>query len=107
MSSLLDAQLENRFTERLLSSDFLPTNFEDGRPILMLLKVEYAKFLALKKTEEDYDATLLSPSPLVDAVWHAHILDTRSYRNANELLHGDYFFDDNFYFIHHDPSGAD
>jgi len=40
-------------------------------------EVEYRRFLSLKKW---YPGISLVPSKLVDKIWHAHILDTRAYR---------------------------
>ena len=58
----------------------------------------YLAFLVLKAVSEDYDATQISPSEAVDEVWHAHILDTRHYRETCTLLCGE--------FIDHDPDGG-
>ena len=60
---------------------------------------EYLKFLFLKAIAKDTDARHLSPSGEVDAIWHLHLLDTRSYMRAcNECL--------DVSFIHHDPNGG-
>ena len=61
---------------------------------------DYKKFLALKAAESDFYAALLSPSPQVDEVWHAHILDTLAYKEACEAMLGAGGF------IHHDPRGG-
>ena len=58
---------------------------------------EYLRFLALKASDQDWDAATLSPPEEVDAVWHAHILDTKSYAETCERLG---------HFIHHDPDGG-
>lgn len=55
----------------------------------------FDKFIEAKKLEQDWDGTRLSPSPLIDAVWHAVLLDTRRY----QALCGKKF-------IHHNPDGA-
>ena len=39
----------------------------------------YKQFMVLKGVNKDFDAWGLSPPPLVDEVWHEHILDTRGY----------------------------
>ena len=39
----------------------------------------YCQFIELKIVTEDWDATLLSPSPLIDMMWHQHIFDTNHY----------------------------
>ncbi|KAJ3352872.1 hypothetical protein GGF32_003536 [Allomyces javanicus] len=57
---------------------------------------EYRRFLILKVVHNDAHALLLSPSPVIDAVWHAHILDTRAYAAMNEHLPS---------VIHYEPKG--
>ena len=37
---------------------------------------DFKRFMALKAAHKDYYAALLSPSPGVDELWHALILDT-------------------------------
>lgn len=56
----------------------------------------YRAFFSLKQQEEDWNARKLSPAPIVDQVWHMHILDTLNYADA---CGGN--------FIHHDPRGGD
>ncbi|MDI6004316.1 glycine-rich domain-containing protein [Cobetia marina] len=46
---------------------------------------EYRRFLSLKAF---YPAVSLVPSKEVDALWHAHILDTRAYREDCHLVFG-------------------
>ena len=58
---------------------------------------QYLRFLALKAAAQDWYAAAISPPVEVDALWHAHILDTRSYRETCELLG---------HFIDHDPDGG-
>ncbi|KAJ3374540.1 hypothetical protein GGF31_007318 [Allomyces arbusculus] len=58
---------------------------------------EYRRFLVLKVAHNDGQAVLLSPSAIIDAVWHAHILDTRAYLAMNQRLP---------FWIHHEPKGA-
>ena len=41
--------------------------------------VAYKQFMVLKAVSKDFDATKFSPPPLVDEIWHEHILDTRGY----------------------------
>ena len=58
----------------------------------------YKQFMVLKAVSKDFDATKLSPPPLVDEIWHEHILDTRGYRA---------FCDAAFkQFVDHDPDGV-
>ena len=61
---------------------------------------DYKRFLAIRASVAESvnpEAMLLSPTDDMDAVWHAHILDTSSYKSACELLLGKNGF------IHHDP----
>ncbi|WP_219932527.1 hypothetical protein [Microbulbifer sp. YPW1] len=46
---------------------------------------EYRRFLTLKQM---YPGVSLVPSKLVDQVWHAHILDTRAYRQDCNTVFG-------------------
>ena len=65
------------------------------------LTIDFKRFLALKAAHKDYYAALLSPSPRVDQLWHALILDTLAYKEVCELLLGEGGF------IHHNPRGGD
>ncbi len=47
----------------------------------------YRDFLCLLDL---YPELLLSPTPLLDAIWHAHILDTRRYRQDCHILFGQF-----------------
>jgi hypothetical protein len=58
----------------------------------------YQQFLDLKGTLEDWNATILSPTSLVDQMWHQHILDTRHYEKYCQSVCGR--------MIHHDPEGG-
>jgi hypothetical protein len=53
---------------------------------------EYRRFLALIYV---YPNKSLVPSPLVDEIWHNHILDTQNYHKDCELIFGR--------FLHHCP----
>ena len=59
--------------------------------------IAYKQFLALKAACLDLDATKLSPPPLIDRVWHEHVLDTKHYAPACLAAFG--------HPIHHDPNG--
>ncbi|KNE54087.1 hypothetical protein AMAG_00089 [Allomyces macrogynus ATCC 38327] len=59
---------------------------------------EYRRFIALKVLASDVNDTLLAPSPLVGAVWAAHVLDTRAYAGMCSHLP---------FFPHHDPTLRD
>lgn len=52
---------------------------------------EYRKFMFLLATSEQF----MSPSKIVDKVWHQHILDTKAYAKFCDDIHGT--------FIHHVP----
>lgn len=60
---------------------------------------EYLSFLSLKAICNDWDATKLSPSAKVDAVWHLHILDTKQYAADCKKLCKQ--------MIHHNPDGTE
>jgi len=62
--------------------------------------VDYAKFIALKVLSGDFGACLLSPSPMIDRMWHLHILDTKSYSDFCKSI-----FPPIGPLIHHDPLG--
>ena len=57
----------------------------------------YKQFIELKVVYDDWNADLLSPSLLVDQVWHLHVLDTRAYNSSCIQLCDR--------LIHHDPDG--
>ena len=57
----------------------------------------YTQFLSLKAATLDIDAAKLSPPPLIDRVWHEHVLDTKHYAPACLAAFG--------HPIHHDPNG--
>ena len=46
---------------------------------------EYCRFLTLKRF---YPSVALVPSKTVDAIWHAHILNTRAYREDCQQVFG-------------------
>ncbi|PKM25318.1 MAG: hypothetical protein CVV09_11375 [Gammaproteobacteria bacterium HGW-Gammaproteobacteria-13] len=50
-----------------------------------LAELEYRRFLTLKRF---YPSVALVPSKAVDAIWHAHILDTRAYREDCQQVFG-------------------
>lgn len=74
---------------------------------------EYCRFLELKHLFRDVDALILSPSPLIDEIWHMHVLDTRNYEKDCKTAFDVYMqnrrfstSDGRFSFIHHDPARA-
>ena len=58
----------------------------------------YRQFLELKRIFEDWDATILSPSQVVDQMWHQHLLDVTNYCHDTILLCG--------HVVGHNPDGA-
>ena len=62
---------------------------------------EYTKFIFLKIKEHDVDATKLSPSSVIDEVWHYHMLMAKKYRDFNNRIYGL-----TKYFIDHNPEGG-
>ncbi|KAL3911113.1 MAG: hypothetical protein SGARI_001802 [Bacillariaceae sp.] len=55
----------------------------------------YRQFIKLKLQQEDWDATILSPSIMVDQVWHQHILDVGKYVKACQEYTGGHLIDHN------------
>jgi hypothetical protein len=80
----------SRFVPKLLKEE--PQSFPYA-PTAWSAIVEYKRFLALKKALPNLE---ISPSPLVDKVWHMHILDTRRYMKDCDYIFGSY--------MHHSPS---
>jgi len=63
---------------------------------------DYKKFLALRAmvtTMTSNDILMTSPTSSMDALWHAHVLDTREYQGCCEMLLGTSYRG----IIHHDP----
>ena len=60
----------------------------------------YARFVALKIFSGDFQTYKLSPSAMIDSMWHLHILDTRSYSEFCKDI-----FPPIGPLIHHDPFG--
>lgn len=93
-----DAMKATDALQRLDTVDLSALQEETGATHALL--GDYKKFLALKVAHQDFYASLLSPSPRIDELWHAHILDTLSYKEACEAMLGAGGF------IHHDPRGG-
>ena len=83
---------------RLDAVDFTPLQQETGASEAVL--EDFKRFLALKAAHNDFYAALLSPSPRVDELWHALILDTLAYKETCEHMLGAGGF------IHHNPRGG-
>jgi len=71
------SRLKYKYTESS-EAEMTPEEWEAG-------ELEYRRFLTLKYF---YPAVSLVPSQQVDAIWHAHILDTRAYREDCEKVFG-------------------
>ena len=100
-SSLFPAHQAIVTTALNLDLDFLAPFLIANLPSVDIpqLLLEYKKFLAIKVIAEDTSAPLLlSPSILIDQVWHAHLLDTAKYRAACSELGVT---------IDHNPAGAE
>ena len=69
---------------------------------------EYRKFMIMKLLMKDYDekSTQLSPSPIVDLVWHTHILFTKNYYDFCKKCFRNNAMRKAFHFVHHDPDGT-
>ena len=70
----------------------------------------YRQFMSFKRQTADYDATLLSPPPMLQRVWQQHILDVHHYAAACEeycshLIHHNP--DDGVYSLAHGRMGED
>ncbi len=71
-----------------------PSEAEMTLEKFLLAEQEYRRFLSLKKMYPNID---LVPSKLIDTFWHAHILDTKAYREDCQNVFG-YFLDHYPYF---------
>lgn len=58
----------------------------------------YRQFIKLKLKKKDWHATRLSPSSVIDLVWHDHILHVEQYVQACQSYAG--------HLIGHNPNGA-
>jgi hypothetical protein len=80
----------SRFVPKLLkeeSEDFPSEAFAKSAIL------EYKRYLAIK---QKFPKIEIAPSPIVDKVWHMHILDTKQYMRDCNLIFGEY--------MHHGPS---
>jgi len=69
VSELNFQRLKHKMTETT-EAEMTAEQWDEG-------ELEYRRFLSLKQW---YPGVSLVPSKLVDKIWHAHILDTRAYR---------------------------
>lgn len=60
---------------------------------------QYRIFIEAKVDTNDFKAEILSPSPIVDVIWHAHILNSMDYIPFCQYVTGDLIY------IHHNPDG--
>ena len=67
---------EYGFTLRLAKENYWPRNFTEEAV------VEYKKFIYLAAVCD----FMVSPSPIVDCVWHQHLIYTQSYNNLCNLI---------------------
>lgn len=80
-----------KMAEELAATNELPIELA-----LRAVNEFFDAFIPIKKHTKDWNAAVVSPSPLVDAVWHMAVLYTAQYR----ALCGRKFID-------HNPNGAD
>jgi hypothetical protein len=89
-----DLELDlSRFVPKLLKKE--PEMFT-SESIVWTAIFEYKRYLIMKK---NFPKLELAPSPLVDEVWHMHILDTRQYMKDCDRIFG--------FYVHHAPSFGD
>ncbi len=63
------------------------------------IKLEYMKFFILKHMFDDSEAPfILSPSGVIDSIWHEHIIRTKNYMEMCLKVFGKMY--------HHDPASA-
>lgn len=104
----MDAQiLLDRMQTLILNNMLTPlvSNYLDMDPTRSVLAAredlaEYVHFLGLKAMARDYDARIYSPSPVIDIIWHLHIVDTKNYAAVCATLLGEPRL------LHHDPAFA-
>lgn len=58
---------------------------------------EYRNFMFAKQQTRDEEGLILSPCPIVDTIWHTHILFTEDYQKFCETIIG--------FYVHHRPNG--
>jgi hypothetical protein len=81
--------LFNEINFESLDCDFLKGQFMSfGLPNVefKIALIEFVRFMLLKLHMRDYEGKVLSPTPLMDAVWHTAILNTRVYVDMMALL---------------------
>lgn len=88
--TLIDARVRSIDLERLKRK--LQEERGWTQDTLNAMERQYRQFLTLKLRFPEHE---LVPTRFIDEMWHAHILDTRSYARDCELVFG--------YFLHHYP----
>jgi large subunit ribosomal protein L40e len=86
---VLGNDLFNIFNFKTLDCDFLRGQFMSfGIPNVefKVAIVEFIRFMLLKFHMRDFEGKVLSPTPLMDAVWHTAILNTRVYEAIMTVL---------------------
>jgi hypothetical protein len=58
------------------------------KQLLRAAVVEYCRFLTLKVAAFDRAAKILSPSVIIDQIWHLHVLDTKRYEAECKMICG-------------------
>lgn len=84
-NGLLSAEVQRLNFDRLKHKMTQSAESEMSEDEWDLGEKEYRRFLTLKTL---YPAVTLVPSKQVDTIWHAHILDTRAYRDDCNAVFG-------------------
>jgi hypothetical protein len=82
-----------RISWKILNDDSMNRIEDISQETVEISEKEYRRFLTLKAENPD---VRLTPTPLMDLFWHAHILDTMSYAEDCEEILGR--------FMHHVPN---
>ena len=90
---------QNNAFDRQELANFCSTQYGWEASFAMMMVNEFLdRFMIIKRMAKDHDAELVSPSGLIDQVWHASLLFTKKYAAFCEQTIG--------FFVHHDPNGA-
>jgi hypothetical protein len=84
-NGLLSAEVQRLNFDRLKHKMTQSVESEMSEDAWDLGEKEYRRFFTLKQL---YPAVSLVPSKQVDTIWHAHILDTRAYRDDCNAVFG-------------------
>jgi hypothetical protein len=98
-AELRDNTIAGRLASNLLSTQPWTVEF------VWAIVHEYLRFLELKMEEDKQNVIRLSPSPLIDQVWHAHILDTQHYAADCHQMYATHFPRKVSQMVHHSPLG--